>query len=80
VLWYSNHLTIRNNTIETGRYGLHFMYCHDALVTGSSGACWFRTGLSVPEIYQHAPAPTANRHGPLKRAKRSSERRGWSSP
>jgi nitrous oxidase accessory protein len=35
VLWYSKHLTIRNNTIEAGRYGLHFMYCHDAQVTGN---------------------------------------------
>ncbi|MHB1427057.1 MAG: nitrous oxide reductase family maturation protein NosD, partial [Gemmataceae bacterium] len=35
VLWFSNHLTIRGNTVEGGRYGVHFMYCHDALVTGN---------------------------------------------
>ena len=35
VLWFSNHLTIRGNTVEEGRYGLHFMYCHDARVTGN---------------------------------------------
>jgi nitrous oxidase accessory protein len=35
VLWYSNHLAIRENRVRGGRYGLHFMYCHDALVTGN---------------------------------------------
>lgn len=32
VLWYSERLTIRNNTIQNGRYGLHFMYCDDAII------------------------------------------------
>lgn len=32
VLWYSERLTIRNNTITNGRYGLHFMYCDDAII------------------------------------------------
>jgi nitrous oxidase accessory protein len=32
VLWYSERLTIRNNIIKDGRYGLHFMYDDDALV------------------------------------------------
>jgi len=32
VLWYSNNLTIRNNRIADGRYGLHFMYCDDAII------------------------------------------------
>jgi nitrous oxidase accessory protein len=35
VLWYSKHLTIRDNRITEGRYGLHFMYCHDAGVVGN---------------------------------------------
>lgn len=35
VLWYSNRLSIRNNRISGGRYGLHFMYCDDAGVTGN---------------------------------------------
>jgi nitrous oxidase accessory protein len=35
VLWFSRGLTVRGNTIERGRYGLHFMYCHDALVEGN---------------------------------------------
>ena len=35
VLWYSNHLTIRDNRVSDGRYGLHFMYCHDASVVGN---------------------------------------------
>jgi len=35
VLWYSNHLTIRGNRISAGRYGLHFMYCHDAGIVGN---------------------------------------------
>ncbi len=35
VLWYSNHLTIRDNRVSGGRYGLHFMYCHDASVSGN---------------------------------------------
>jgi nitrous oxidase accessory protein len=32
VLWYSERLTIRGNDIQNGRYGLHFMYCDDALI------------------------------------------------
>jgi nitrous oxidase accessory protein len=35
VLWYSKRLTIRDNRIGEGRYGLHFMYCHDATVAGN---------------------------------------------
>src|SRR5262249_41241232 len=35
VLWYSNHLTIRDNRLSGGRYGLHFMYCDDAKVAGN---------------------------------------------
>jgi nitrous oxidase accessory protein len=30
VLWYSERLTIRENDVQEGRYGLHFMYCDDA--------------------------------------------------
>ncbi len=30
VLWYSERLTIRENDVQDGRYGLHFMYCDDA--------------------------------------------------
>lgn len=29
VFWYSENLTIRNNTVTSSRYGLHFMYSHD---------------------------------------------------
>ncbi len=32
VLWYSERMTIRNNDITNGRYGLHFMYCDDAII------------------------------------------------
>ncbi len=32
VLWYSERLTVRGNEISDGRYGLHFMYCDDALI------------------------------------------------
>ncbi len=32
VLWYSERLTVRGNDISHGRYGLHFMYCDDALI------------------------------------------------
>lgn len=32
VLWYSERLTLRGNVIRGGRYGLHFMFCDDALV------------------------------------------------
>ncbi len=30
VLWFSKRLTIQDNIIEDGRYGLHFMFCDDA--------------------------------------------------
>jgi nitrous oxidase accessory protein len=32
VLWYSENLTVRDNQITDGRYGLHFMYCDDAII------------------------------------------------
>ena len=32
VLWYAQRLTIRDNLFTGGRYGLHFMYCDDALI------------------------------------------------
>jgi nitrous oxidase accessory protein len=32
VLWYSEKLTVRENQISGGRYGLHFMYCDDATI------------------------------------------------
>lgn len=32
VLWYSERLTVRHNDVQNGRYGLHFMYCDDALI------------------------------------------------
>jgi nitrous oxidase accessory protein len=35
VLWYSNRLDIVDNSIEEGRYGLHFMYCDDARIEGN---------------------------------------------
>ncbi|MFO0891225.1 MAG: nitrous oxide reductase family maturation protein NosD [Isosphaeraceae bacterium] len=35
VLWYSRNLTIRGNRVRDGRYGLHFMYCNDAVVAGN---------------------------------------------
>lgn len=35
VLYYSEQLVIRNNYIQDGRYGLHFMYCDDALIDGN---------------------------------------------
>jgi len=35
VLWYSERLTLRNNEFTHGRYGLHFMYCDDAIIEGN---------------------------------------------
>jgi len=35
VLWYSENLTVSGNTVRDGRYGLHFMYCDDALIKGN---------------------------------------------
>ena len=32
VLWYSERLAIRSNRVSEGRYGLHFMYCDDAVI------------------------------------------------
>lgn len=36
VLWYSRHLTVRNNRVRDGRYGIHFMYCDDAQVVDNT--------------------------------------------
>ena len=35
VLWYSERMTLRGNDFSYGRYGLHFMYCDDALIEGN---------------------------------------------
>ncbi|HET6573207.1 MAG TPA: nitrous oxide reductase family maturation protein NosD, partial [Fimbriiglobus sp.] len=35
VLWYSRGLTVRDNTVTRGRYGIHFMYCDGAVVCGN---------------------------------------------
>jgi nitrous oxidase accessory protein len=35
VLWYSERMTLRGNTVRDGRYGFHFMYCDDALMEGN---------------------------------------------
>ena len=35
VLWHSERMTLRNNDFSHGRYGLHFMYCDDALIEGN---------------------------------------------
>ncbi len=32
VLWYSERMTLRGNDFSHGRYGLHFMYCDDAVI------------------------------------------------
>jgi nitrous oxidase accessory protein len=32
VLWYSERLEVSGNDVRGGRYGLHFMYCDDALI------------------------------------------------
>ena len=36
VLWFSDDLTITNNTVADGRYGLHFMYSDAARVEGNA--------------------------------------------
>lgn len=36
VLWYSERLVVRNNHVDDGRYGLHFMYCDDAIIEYNS--------------------------------------------
>ncbi len=35
VIWYSNGVHITNNFIERGRYGVHLMYCDNAVITGN---------------------------------------------
>ena len=35
VLWYSERMTLRGNDFSEGRYGLHFMYCDDAVIEGN---------------------------------------------
>jgi nitrous oxidase accessory protein len=32
IFWHSQRLVIRGNEVSNGRYGLHIMYCNDALV------------------------------------------------
>ncbi|MBC8363995.1 MAG: nitrous oxide reductase family maturation protein NosD [Actinobacteria bacterium] len=35
VFWFADGATVRNNHVEDGRYGLHFMYSHGAVVEGN---------------------------------------------
>jgi nitrous oxidase accessory protein len=35
VAWYSKELIFRNNVLTNGRYGVHLMYCDNAIVTGN---------------------------------------------
>lgn len=35
VLWYSSDLLVEDNHVSDGRYGLHFMYCDDAVIRGN---------------------------------------------
>ena len=32
VIWYSKNVTVRRNEVRNGRYGIHFMYCDDAMI------------------------------------------------
>lgn len=36
VFWFTNRITVTNNTVSNGRYGLHFMYSDDAVVSGNN--------------------------------------------
>ena len=36
VAWYASGLVLRGNRIERGRYGIHLMYCDDALVEANT--------------------------------------------
>lgn len=35
VIWYSSGVTLRNNTVERGRYGAHLMYCDNVVIEGN---------------------------------------------
>ena len=35
VIWFSSDVTIRNNVIRDGRYGLHFMFCDNNTLIGN---------------------------------------------
>ncbi len=35
VIWFSHNVTLRDNTVTDGRYGLHFMYCDDTVLIGN---------------------------------------------
>ncbi len=50
VLWFSKRLTVRDNLVQGGRYGLHFMYCHDASV--ESNRLW-ENSVGAFLMYSH---------------------------
>ncbi len=35
IVWYSDHTLFRNNVVERGRYGLHFMYSQESVIEGN---------------------------------------------
>jgi len=58
VLWFSNRLTLADNTITGGRYGIHFMYCDAAAVEANRIA---RNSVGAYLMYSQRLALRENR-------------------
>jgi nitrous oxidase accessory protein len=50
VVWYSERIDVRANTVTGGRYGTHFMYCSDTTVEGNR---YFEDVVGVFVMYSH---------------------------
>ncbi|MBI1978194.1 MAG: nitrous oxide reductase family maturation protein NosD [Candidatus Omnitrophica bacterium] len=52
VLWFSKGLAVKRNRFKNGRYGIHFMYCHDAVaeenrLSGNSVGAYLMYGTNL---------------------------------
>ena len=65
VIWYSERVTVRDNVVTAGRYGLHFMYASGSRVTGN---CFERNAAGAYAMYSadlvYERNVMAGNHGP----------------
>ena len=57
VVWYSSYVTLRENTITGGRYGIHLMYCDNALIEHNQ---ILNNSVGIYVMYTNATTLTGN--------------------
>ncbi len=57
VVWYSSYVTLRENIIREGRYGVHLMYCDEAIIEHNR---LFDNSVGIYVMYTNATTLTGN--------------------